>query len=145
MVRRDTYQGSNPGWRLEWFVKPVPSEDRPELRLWPLLSWKELSGRGEGTVQQTQQIHPFIVWCKIRIFCDWFISVYTCDFKASRVCFVRKYNICNIFCLFCVTFLPFYFIFFSRFCEFSQQQCWYQAQKSSMGLNIQYLKGAVIT
>lgn len=60
---RTIYQGSNAGWRLEWFVKPVPSPDRPEPRLWPLLSWKELSGRGEGTVQQTQQMLSFTLWC----------------------------------------------------------------------------------
>lgn len=65
VVRGDNYQGSNAGWRLEWFVKPVPSPEWPEPRLWPLLSWKELSGRGEGTVQQTQQISSFTFWCKI--------------------------------------------------------------------------------
>ena len=59
----DNYQGSNPGWRLEWFDRPEPSEDRPGPRLWPLLSWKELSGRGEGTVQQTQR--PFIIRHKL--------------------------------------------------------------------------------
>ena len=61
VVSRDTHQGSNAGWRLEWFV---PSPDMPEPRLWPRLSWKELSGRGEGTVQQTQQIRSITFWYK---------------------------------------------------------------------------------
>lgn len=64
------HQGSNPGCRFEWFVSLVPSEDKPESRLWPLLSWKELSGRGEGTVQQTQHIfRKSSIWNKKTQFC----------------------------------------------------------------------------
>lgn len=82
------YQGSNPGWRLEWLV--TPSEESPELRLWPLLSWKELSGRGEGTVGQNTRQRLRATRNELKGFNSSSLSPWSC--ASSCVCFVRKCN-----------------------------------------------------
>lgn len=89
-MRRGNYQGSNPGWRLEWLV--TPSEESPELRLWPLLSWKELSGRGEGTVGQNtrQRLSVWETRNEQKGFNSFSLSPWSR--VSSCVCFVRKCN-----------------------------------------------------
>lgn len=49
MLTVRTHQGSKFVWRLEWLAMAALSADTGGTLLWAALSWKELSGRGEGT------------------------------------------------------------------------------------------------
>lgn len=49
------HQGSKAGWRLAWLLMGPLSPVIPEPRFWLPLSWKELSGLGEGTVTETRK------------------------------------------------------------------------------------------
>lgn len=54
------HQGSKVVCRLEWlFMAPLSAAAAGPL-LWTLLSWKELSGRGEGTIEQSRAKGPIL-------------------------------------------------------------------------------------
>lgn len=48
-TNQNTHHGSNAGCLFEWFVPELLSDGREETLVDTLFSWKELSGRGDGT------------------------------------------------------------------------------------------------
>lgn len=48
-TNQNTHHGSNAGCLFEWLVPELLSDGREETLVDTLFSWKELSGRGDGT------------------------------------------------------------------------------------------------